>query len=333
MMDYDMFKAVVEQEFKKFLPEEYQKMKMKIEPVKKVNCTLDGIRLVGIDGNKNVFPTIYINDMYKHYSECDDYREAIKEGAMEMAYLLDSFSEVEKIGIDFTDAKENIVFQLVNTEQNREMLQGMPHREMEDLSIIYRWVINTKWEGIQSSMVNNNLAEKLGLNEEQLYNLAVENTRRIFPPCIESMDDIIRKMFSNEGMQEDMIEMIVQDKQSEKGMWVITNDTKLFGATTILYEDKLHELAEQLGSNLYILPSSIHEVIAISAEIGSPDELAVMVEDVNMTEVSIEERLSNQVYHYDKDLRKLSLATNTPNKSLDGVVSEPAAIYETKQSR
>ena len=52
-----------------------------------------------------------------------------------------------------------------------------------------------------------------------------------------------------------------------------------------------------------------------------------------MDQVALEERLSNQVYHYDKDLRKLSLATDTPNKRLDGIVAEPPMVYETKQSR
>ena len=47
-----------------------------------------------------------------------------------------------------------------------------------------------------------------------------------------------------------------------------------------------------------------------------------------MQEVSLDERLSNQVYHYDKDLRKLTLATDTPNKRLDGIVAEPNLIYE-----
>ena len=50
---------------------------------------------------------------------------------------------------------------------------------------------------------------------------------------------------------------------------------------------------------------------------GSPEMLAQMVVEVNMQEVSLDERLSNQVYHYDKDLRKLTLATDTPNKRLD----------------
>ena len=86
-------------------------------------------------------------------------------------------------------------------------------------------------------------------------------------------------------------------------------------------------MAEKIGSDLYILPSSIHEVIAVSADFGSPDELAEMVYEINMDQVDINDRLSNQVYCYDKDLRTLRIATDTINKSLDdvdrGAISTP----------
>ena len=51
----------------------------------------------------------------------------------------------------------------------------------------------------------------------------------------------------------------------------------------------------------------------------SPDDLAEMVYEINMEQVDIDDRLSNQVYCYDKDLRTLRLATDTINKSLDDV--------------
>lgn len=75
------------------------------------------------------------------------------------------------------------------------------------------------------------------------------------------------------------------------------------------------------------MPLSIHEVIAVSTDFGSPDELAEMVYEINMDQVDINDRLSNQVYCYDKDLRTLRLATDTINKSLDdvdrGAISNP----------
>ena len=77
--------------------------------------------------------------------------------------------------------------------------------------------------------------------------------------------------------------------------------------------------------------SHMHEVIAVSSDMGSPEMLAQMVVEVNMQEVSLDERLSNQVYHYDKDLRKLTLATDTPNKRLDGIVAEPPLVYDAKE--
>ena len=113
-------------------------------------------------------------------------------------------------------------------------------------------------------------------------------------------------------------------------MYVITNEKGINGAASMMYEDKLHELAGKLNSDLYIMPSYVHEVIAVSSDIGDPYELAAMVSEVNMSNVELNERLSNQVYHYDKDLRKVTLATDTPNKRLDGIVAESQMIYNEK---
>lgn len=112
-----------------------------------------------------------------------------------------AFKEMPDVGnIDFDSAKDNIVFQVINTLQNEDMLKDMPHREFQDLSIIYRWVVKVDEKGIQSSVIRNSLAERLGMNEEQLFKCAVENTRRIFPPTVKSMNDVIREMFISDGM-------------------------------------------------------------------------------------------------------------------------------------
>lgn len=291
---------------------------------------MDGINLIG-NGEKAVSPTIYINDMYDHYTLCNDLQEAIQSGADRMVEAFKKCPEVPAIG--FAEAKDNIVFQLVNTEQNREMLAEVPHREFQDLSIIYRWVVKVDAEGIQSTVVKNGLAEQFGVNEEQLFKLAAENTRRIFPPCIKSMNEVLLEMFEKDGMPREIAEMMLGEMPADRMMYVISNDRGINGAISMLYEDKLHSLAMELENDLYILPSSVHEVIAVSVDMGEPFELAQMVSEINMDQVALEERLSNQVYHYDKDLRKVSLATDTPNKRLDGIVAEPPMVYEAKQSR
>ena len=231
----------------------------------------------------------------------------------------------------YKDADENVVFQLINTEQNRSFLEQVPHREFQDLSIIYKLVVNADAESIQSIKVTNSLAERLGMNEEQLFKYAAENTRRILPPRIRNMNDVMKEMFLSDGMPEEIAEMMIREVPPEQTLWIISNNRGIDGAVSMLYENELHELAENLESDLYILPSSVHEVLAVSTELTDPEELAQMVAEVNMQKVALEERLSNQVYHYDKDLRKLTLATDTPNKSLDGIVAEPQLVYDAKE--
>lgn len=331
MMNYEIFKEVVAEKFMEYMPEQYQGMRLRVEPVNKVNKVLDGITLVGSGAGRSVSPTLYINHMYEHYLETENLQEVLQSAARRMDM---AFKEMPEVGdVNLESAKDNIVFQVINTLQNEDMLRDMPHREFQDLSIIYRWVVKVDENGIQSSAIRNNLAEQLGMNEEQLFKCAVENTRRIFPPTVKSMNDVIREMFISDGMPAEVADLMIGEMPEDKMMWVISNDRGINGAGSMLYEDNLHKLAMKLETDLYILPSSVHECIAVSANMGDPYELAEMVNEINMGQVALEDRLSNQVYHYDKDARRLTLATDTPNKRLDGMVAEAQLIYDNGKSR
>lgn len=329
MMNYEIFKEVVKEKFLSYMPDEYKNREVIVQQVEKVNETLDGLTLKDNTSGFSVSPTIYINDMYKHYLKDEDLDIVLVEAANRMVQGMKMApDEVQKI--DYENAKDNVIFQLINTEQNKEMLNGMPHREFQDLAIIYRWIVSSDHDCVHSAVIHNPLAEHLGMSEEELFKAAAENTRRILPPVVKDMNSIMREMFIKDGMPEEMADMMIGEIPPENMMYVITNEKGINGAASMMYEDKLHELSEKLESDLYILPSSVHEVIAVSSEMGDPNELAALVSEVNMSSVELNERLSNQVYHYDKDLRKLTLATDTPNKRLDGIVAEVKMIYNEK---
>ena len=329
MMDYEVFKEVVKENLLDYMPEKYQDSEMRVDSVEKINRKMDGLSL-RLEGGGSISPTIYISDMYKEYLRTGDLQETMQNAAEAMDK---AFQQTVLPPLDLQAAKDNIIFQLVNTIQNEDMLQKMPHREFQDLSIIYRWVVSMDEKGFSSTMINNNLAKELGMGEEQLFKAAAENTRRILPPTVKSMNEVMREMFIADGMPPSMADLMIGEMEPEQTMWVISNECKISGAASMLYEDKLHKLAEKVGRDLYVMPSSVHEVIAVSVNMGEPEQLAQMVAEINMDQVELGERLSNQVYHYDKDLRKITLATDTPNKRLDGVVAEQGHIYEAKQSR
>ena len=191
MMDYEIFKEVVAEKFPSYLPGEYKGREIVVTPMDRVNQTKDGI-ILKLDGiSEKVSPTIYIDDMYQQYLQNENLQQTLENAAHAMYQAIEQgISAVQKLDLD--NPKEKIVFQLINTEQNRQMLEGMPHREWKDLSIIYRMVADVDEKGISSVMIHDGLADKFGLTEEQLFKLAVENTKRIFPPTVRSMNDIMR---------------------------------------------------------------------------------------------------------------------------------------------
>ena len=247
MMNYEIFKEVVKEKFMDYMPEKFKGMELVAEPVEKVNVTLDGIILR--EEGRNISPTIYINDMYKKYQDCGDLEETLMAACdfMERAYEQTPVVDVDSI---MRDANEKIVFQLINTEQNKTFLEQVPHREFQDLSIVYKVIISADKDAVQSSKITNEFAKRLGMSEEQLFKCAAENTRRLFPPVVRSMNDIMKEMFARDGMPQEIAEMMIAEIPPEQTMWVISNEKGINGAASMLYENELHELAESLESGV-----------------------------------------------------------------------------------
>ena len=167
---------------------------------------------------RNISPTIYINDMYKKYKDCGDLEETLMAACdfMERAYEQAPVVDVDSI---MKDANEKIVFQLINTEQNKTFLEQVPHREFQDLSIVYKVIISADKDAVQSSKITNEFAKRLGMSEEQLFKCAAENTRRLFPPVVRSMNDIMREMFARDGMPQEIADMMIAEIPPEQTMW------------------------------------------------------------------------------------------------------------------
>ena len=331
-LNYEEFKEKIKDDIKDYMDEKYKNCGVFIRKVNKTNCEVDGLNFYNIPGLKNATPTIYVNNLYEEYERTGNYEEVVRAAAETMERGIKSFNEEIKAELlDTSRLKNNVFFTLINAEQNKELLKTVPHRKFEDLAIVYRWNIGSDSLGMYTNLVDSRLAKKEGLTENDLYNAARKNTKELLPVLVKNMNEVISEIIFGANELDDKLNKefreIIMETPNEHSMYVITNESKLYGAASILYEEPLHELAEKFGSNLYILPSSVHEVIAVSADMGSPDDLAEMVYEINMEQVDIDDRLSNQVYCYDKDLRTLRLATDTINKSLDdvdrGAISTP----------
>ena len=119
------------------------------------------------------------------------------------------------------------------------------------------------------------------------------------------------------------------------------DECKINGAACIIDDNIQKMIAEKVGGDYFVLPSSVHEVLIMpKSEDMDPKELRNMVQDVNATQVAEGEILSDQVYGYDAKTHKLSICA--PGKELKqeqgkNILQEPAmgvmegkTAYETK---
>lgn len=327
MMDYRMFKEVAKDKVLDYLPPEMRNAEVLIADVWKVNQVREALRVV-LPEQKKVLPNFYLDKLYEEYRKNRDIEAVIVELA-EAVVAVNSVSEDYYRELKLSDMKENVVMELVNAEQNRELLKDVPYREFQDLAVIYRWIMEQDRTGTAGILVTNEVMEGAGLNGTELFNIAVENTKRIHPPTLSNISVGVLSKFleeSSDNLEPEKLDEIaaeMAETEPKEELWMIGNPFRLNGAASMLFEENLHGLAERMGTDLLILPVSVDEVFAISAEQTTVEKAADFVYEFNQT-IPLEKRLSNKVYHYDRRLREISIAEGVPNRRLDGIVAEQA---------
>ncbi|MCH5252111.1 MAG: hypothetical protein J1F22_03970 [Lachnospiraceae bacterium] len=246
-----------------------------------------------------ISPTIYIENYYDDYIHMKLTMDEITNQLLSILHNIREHAEqYDSLAMDFESCQDKIIYRLISTKKNQKILRGIPHIPFLNMSITFAVVCNLSSDGLESLRISNELLEKWDVSVKQLYQLAKENTPRIFPVRIDSLEKII---FSYLGMEREALP-ISEDQlgKKETPLLLITNESGINGASVLLYEDLIQELAEKYKSNLYILPSSVHEIIVIPGDdIKMLPGLATMVADINKKHVSREEVLADTAFYYD----------------------------------
>lgn len=316
MMDYEIFKDVIEDQIKDYLPDSFKNADILIRRAHETNESCDEI--CAILSDEKMSPAVGIKYYYEKYREKENIQSILRELAGSIVELHDIKKEVEDI-VDLDNVQHNILYAVVNTEANREFLENAPHRQLQDLSVVYRIRLGNDEYGKEISMkINNDIMNQMELTEQNLFDLASENTNRIYPAKAVSMEEQIREILQRQGMDNETIDVLVDARMlRESPLWVVKNDAPVGGAAIIANTDVFDELSQKIGDDLYIIPSSVHEVLVMPAGQNDALKLADMVLDINRTETLLADRLSNQIYKYDKENKEITMATDTPNKSIE----------------
>ena len=310
---FEQFVEEVRQTLLSYLPPEFEGANIEVSTKTKVNRLATGLTVIPNGEEKAILPLVNLDGFYERYKNGMSMDEVMNQMSGCFKDAFESMDTLPFIDDPISEMKkENVYMQLINTKSNETLLENVPHREFHDMSIIYRVLMAKDDDGIQSVMITDDLAENLGLSEEELFELASVQTKELFPPRIDTMANVMMGFFNDSSV--DMSDEMIEDLglNDNFGMYLVTNDVAVSGATYMVYDDILYDVANRLGQNTYVLPSSIHEFLLVPESMGDPETLAEMVRDINRDTVGEVDRLSNQVFHYDKDLRELTQVSNTP---------------------
>lgn len=267
--NYIELKEKFSERFLMYLPEPFRSGQVRITNVNKTNQTREALNIYSkkIQGS----PLLYMDDVYRKYMETGDLYATLDFFA---SYYMEAVSYMDKNINKFSgfDVSDNIIYQLINYERNRELLKNVPYRRFHDLAIIYRLAIVTEEESdLYSAVITNDYLKAKGCTEEDLFLIASANTLDVFPPIAKRVGECF---------------------------YAVTNKYMTFGATTMLYPEVLSDIADVLESDLYILPSSIHELFIMAKDNQDICEMLEIIKDANENICKPEEILSDRPYCY-----------------------------------
>lgn len=280
---------------------------LKLHKVTK-NNSLELDSLVVLKKGVTYAPNIYLLSYYESYLEGTEVADIVDR--LYNLYISNTKPVLNRdFNYTFDEMKKNITYRLISYERNEKLLSQIPHIKYLDLAITFHCLVKEDDEGIGTIRISNEHINSWNVSLEQLEEFANINTCVLFPATIKSMEDTIRGIVQDTpfdgaaNISDEEFELLMNQSyyNDKPPMYVLTNKQGINGASCILYDDLIEEFAEKIQSDLYILPSSIHELILIPTQNNkNSNNLIDMVMEVNLTQVAPEEVLSDNVYYYSR---------------------------------
>lgn len=292
---FDEFVDEVMDCIKDYMPEEYQDYSYELQTINKGTKSYTGLVIRDKDA-AGATPVINLDNVYKDYEK--DYDED-PQGKLYAFYdAIDRIVEI-RVQNDVADNKslvnvvtnfdeKRVFLRLINTERNKDFIQGKPHFEVEDLTAVFTYRIDSPAPGtIAETVITEDLCDMWGIPSGMLRAYANKN--------IKDASYLLEDIAKSAGFPVSL------------GVYVLTNIENVHGAYEMLNPIALEVVREKIG-DFYILPSSINELIVVPKNKGDKFEsLREIVRTINAEEVKPEEQLSDSIYEYDSNQKEVRI--------------------------
>lgn len=297
MMQKEEFSRYLLERIMDYMPEEYAGAKAEIMPVKKMNgVVLHGLRI--LKEETQITPIFYVNDLYRKLQDGMSVQDICREVADSYVLAMEDSRDLRMT--DFTNFdlhKDHVYVQLVSRSLNQELLKTCPHKTELDLAKIYYVELGSG----ATTKVTGEMQRQWGISAEELERIAMKNT-------IEKKEAFLQPMLiSMIDFRQCEVNYLQEENLPGDSMFVLTNKDKCFGAAALIYPEVKERIADMIGGDYTILPSSVHECIILKETSMDNYTLGKMVREVNRTSVDEKEWLSDCAYRYYAEDRKLEI--------------------------
>lgn len=245
---------------------------------------------------KSVF---YVEEYFMLYKKINNLKPILLDITEKIAFEETMQKKIDtQINLNLTNyekIKDSIFFRLIKTQTNTKLLQHVPSVPFLDLSIVFYIEIQSSI-GSATILIKNDLASILKISKAQLYKDALNNLQTFKPCRIKNLSDVVFET-ETETVPSEISDFLV-----------MTNAYNKYGASCVLYPDALKRIAEKLKKDIFIIPSSIHEVLVTVNQNIKVQDLAKMLHEVNIEELAPEEQLSFHIYKYSIKDDSISIA-------------------------
>ena len=304
-MNFEEFINTIKDTIKDYLPEEYKDAEVNLLENRKLNTHYTGLTVTR--KGDTLAPTINLNALFENYGQqTENNLASVMEELTSVIQHTPGKFDIGRV-MDYDRVKKNLFMKLSAAEKNADVLEHTPHITKEDLALTFHIMLDQGEKGTATTMITDKMMDAYGVDLEKLYQDALHNSPVIAPAQIENMGEVLERMMLEDmkaaGAPAEVIQEMEKDLQEtsrDNPMTVITNDRSTDGAAAIFYPGVMDQVGERLNGDYFILPSSVHEILVVPDDGNiSFRELTDMVKEVNRTQVAPEDRLTDQVYHYD----------------------------------
>lgn len=249
-----------------------------------------------------LMPLIYPEEYESRYLRGESLDSMVDEILEEVRRTQENQDIPEDFFQEYEDVKDGIFCRVINAEKNRKLLAEVPHEIFENLAIVYYYELQEGWLEDATILIRTEHLELWKRSACEVRKNAWNNT-------------INRKRVRFCKLSRLLVEYGMADTEDMRNnpLYLLTNEQGGFGAVTAFYPKVLAKCAEEMESDLILLPSSIHEWLLVPVKLddcpADPDELRSMVQEINRTQLEEKEFLSDEIYYYDAELDRVSVIT------------------------